>query len=211
MMQSFYEVLDSLIVTIGLINVFIASLVLICSVGVVAIIVSAVKTGYSLSKRLWYFAFVIAVLAIELCVFSRVDKDLTALYISISVALIFSVPVLAIPSRKAKIRKEHRAFARFLDEQINCQVVNTPCDSIKTLKQQPYISQSDELNLNFSHVKNVIERLNYYGLSQTDKNTVENLSEAIKKAELGDCNKEIKSSINDGLGGLLKIMSKYGV
>lgn len=210
-MQSFYEVFDSVVIAIGLVNVFIASLVLICGAGVMAIIVSAVKNNYSLSKRLWYFAFVIAVLTIELCAFSRLDKDLTALYISTSVALIFSVPVLAIPSNKVKIQKEHRAFARFLDEQINCQMVNTPCNSVKTLKQQPYANQDSELDLNFSHVKTVIERLNYYGLSQADKATVENLSNAIKRAELGDYNQDTKASINDGLGGLLKIMSKYGV
>ncbi len=65
--------------------------------------------------------------------------------------------------------------------------------------------------LDFSHVKNIIARLDFYSLSPTEKRQVEQLKGLVNKAEGGECDLSLKSSINDGLGTLLKIMSKYGV
>lgn len=60
----------------------------------------------------------------------------------------------------------------------------------------------------FSHVKNVIERLNAFPLSVGDKKQVKELEDAIILIENGA---EEDYEINDGLGALLKIMAKYGV
>lgn len=65
-------------------------------------------------------------------------------------------------------------------------------------------------NLDFTHVRNVISRLDYYGLSQNDRRQVHELESYLLSAERGSDDPTIKEKINDGLSALLKIMSKYG-
>jgi hypothetical protein len=72
-------------------------------------------------------------------------------------------------------------------------------------------TDKEQLGLDFTHVKNVLKRLDYYSLNPTDKRQVRELETLIFKAENGEQSKEIKQELNDGLGALLKIMSKYGV
>lgn len=75
--------------------------------------------------------------------------------------------------------------------------------------EQPPKDKTPELD--YSHVKNILERLNYYSLNGSDKKTVNELENSLALAEKGDSSTENKTRINDGLGALLKIMSKYGV
>lgn len=65
--------------------------------------------------------------------------------------------------------------------------------------------------IDFSHVKNVINRLEYFPLSQTEKKQVCQLENLIIQYENQEITKDAKSKINDGLGALLKIMAKHGV
>ena len=65
--------------------------------------------------------------------------------------------------------------------------------------------------LNFTHVKNVLERLNYFNLSPADRKTVIDLKSELFKVENIGLTRESKIKINDGLSSLLKIMSKYSV
>ena len=65
--------------------------------------------------------------------------------------------------------------------------------------------------IDFSHVKNVIARLDFYALSTNDKKTVSDLERAIAYAEREGTDEQMRAKINDGLGALLKIMSKHGV
>ena len=66
--------------------------------------------------------------------------------------------------------------------------------------------------LNFSHVKSVLDRLEYFDLSPADKKNIESLKSAMYVAERqGFTDDNTKEKINDGLSGLLKIMSRYGV
>ena len=68
-----------------------------------------------------------------------------------------------------------------------------------------------EYGLDFSHVKNVLSRLDYFSLSPADKRQVKELEATLVLAEQGDFSDVVKERVNDGLGSLLKIMSKYGV
>ncbi len=77
------------------------------------------------------------------------------------------------------------------------------------LNKEPAPSVAPEVD--FSHVRNVMERLDYYGLSQTDRNVIKELKLALNLAESSGLDDNLKSKINDGLGQLLKIMSKYNV
>lgn len=60
----------------------------------------------------------------------------------------------------------------------------------------------------FTHVKNVIERLRAFPLSSGDRKQVKELEDTIILIENGTGD---DYGINDGLGALLKIMAKYGV
>lgn len=65
--------------------------------------------------------------------------------------------------------------------------------------------------VDFLHVKNVLDRLEYFNLTQTEKKQVKNLKESVYIAEREGITKENRQKINDGLSDLLKIMSRYGV
>ncbi len=65
--------------------------------------------------------------------------------------------------------------------------------------------------IDFNHVKNIIERLQYYNLNTGEKRQVKDLQYAVARAENDESLPEDASTINDGLGAVLKIMAKYGV
>ena len=65
--------------------------------------------------------------------------------------------------------------------------------------------------IDFTHVKNVLSRLDFYGLLPNEKKTVSDLEKSIAYAEIEGADEQIRVRINDGLGALLKIMSKYGI
>ena len=67
---------------------------------------------------------------------------------------------------------------------------------------------NDEID--YSHVKNVIARLDYFGLKESDRRQIHDLEASLSEAERGVNSEELKGRINDGLSSLLKIMSKYG-
>lgn len=71
--------------------------------------------------------------------------------------------------------------------------------------------QGLNIKVDFSHVKNVISRLDGIALSPADKRQVKELQSAILMVERGEVYPQTKNKINDGLGALLKIMAKYGV
>ena len=76
-------------------------------------------------------------------------------------------------------------------------------ESVKETSPQPRKEKTD-----FSHVKSVIERLENFPLSTSDRKQIKELENAIILIENGT---EDDYSINDELGALLKIMAKYGV
>lgn len=65
-------------------------------------------------------------------------------------------------------------------------------------------------DVDFSHVKNVIDRLSYFNLTSNDRRQVKELELNLIDAETNGYTIEVKEKINSGLGSLLKIMSKYG-
>ena len=65
-------------------------------------------------------------------------------------------------------------------------------------------------DLDFAHIRSVVSRLDYFSLSAADKRTVNDLNFSLAEAERGNISDAVKEKINDGLGALLKIMSKYG-
>ncbi len=90
--------------------------------------------------------------------------------------------------------------------------VDKSCQTEKAGKKSEKPTDESPLDdLDFSHVKNIMARLDYYSLNPTEKRQVDHLKSLVGDAERGVFAKDLKGDINDGLGSLLKIMSKYGV
>ena len=79
------------------------------------------------------------------------------------------------------------------------------------IKPREAVTRDKMGEMDYSHVKNILERLEFYPLTQADKKQVRELEVSLLEAEKGNGDIEVKTRINDGLGDLLKIMSKYGV
>lgn len=149
-------------------------------------------------------------------------------FLSVALILLFYLPVLIKKDNFCKPKKEESALIKKLGERAQQEKFVRAEKEEKTFisdgKQKDVFSLEEEneyaatpqlkekeCELDFSHVKNILKRLEYYNLSSLDAKQVAELKSALYQAETCGVNKDIKSKINDGLGALLKIMSKYGV
>ncbi|MBP5467179.1 MAG: hypothetical protein J6Y43_06440, partial [Clostridia bacterium] len=116
-----------------------------------------------------------------------------------------------------------RKFVRFLDEKIkgaqapdaaapDYNAFDCTADGVRTVKAEPRNETGETSeNLDFSHVKNVLSRLEPAVLSYSDRRQIYDLETALYAAERGGVSPETRSKINEGLGNLLKIMAKHGI
>lgn len=167
------------------------------------------KKNYYFYKRWWYLPFVCGIIMGEYGICIVVGINASVCFITLSLGLVFFSVICAIPV-KADEKSDKINFIRFLDEKINAsrgeKRLNSPPEKLSTIENP----QERKPEIDFSHVKNVISRLNYFSLSTQDRNIVKELELSVLQAERGDYDAETKRKINDGLGALLKIMSKYG-
>jgi len=168
------------------------------------------RSGYNTKKRLSFLVFSLSVVALENAFLVKKDSEYL-IFATLFLALLSFIPLLLIRVKTGK--KKQVELARYIDDRLkqaneNCLQEKPPI----TIKCQPIEQKTVyKEDVNFSHVKNVIERLNYYTLSPFDRKQVNDLSCLLIEAEKTGITKELKEKINDGLGALLKIMSKYGV
>jgi hypothetical protein len=146
--------------------------------------------------------------------------------ITLSVSVLFVVITLLLPVKNL-IKKEQLDLARSIIDGVDKDNFNQEENdldfdfSIPREQTRPTVekmrcrerctNKENGLEIDFSHVKSVIERLEYYPLSTADKKKVRELEIAIEKYEKGLCGKEERDKVNEGLGALLKIMASYGV
>ncbi len=170
------------------------------------------KRDFTLKKRAAYFPFLISTLAVQ-------GGAEIALCGDSYVLLLFGVCVgivgvaLVIPVKKVEYKEEHVEFARFLDQKTKSVEkiagrTELPVEKIKCVEKE---GKLESALLDYSHVKHILSKMDYYPLSVADKRQVKDLSLAVNSAENGDDGADIKKRINDGLGALLKIMSKHGI
>ena len=195
--------------------------------------------GYTVKKRLWYIAVAtFSVLCLcGFCALARVGYVLP-FFISAFSCLLFIPVAMAKPNNKDSV--EAKELARFIDKNIygnNTNKDGVSYDKKDCLQEENVFIEKEDANLydnefsvrelnekkrrdlttakdfelDFQHVKNVISRLDYYDLKDCDKRQVKELENALLLAERGDFNLDVKSRINEGLGALLKIMSKHGI
>ncbi len=179
----------------------------------VALLLTLLKPLYSLKNRAWFFIASLATSFLELFVFS-VAGQVSLIYLSLFFTACFCGAIASLPQKPLKIKESQRELARLIDKSVKEAEPPLPPqppkqqESIAPLEEQ---GDASKFELDFQHVKLVVQKLEYYPLSANDKKLVRELEENIYLAENQGFSTLIKCKINDGLGALLKIMSKYGV
>lgn len=158
-------------------------------------------------------AFITAVCAVYLVV--ETPFQVFAFYFSITAAeTVFFTLLLKFATTRKMDRSEEKELIKYIDKEIEKSGAKDkkPDEEInETIKCKTPADNPPKNELNFSHVKSVLERLDYFDLSPADKKQAELLKDALFSAERQGFTAETKGKINDGLSNLLKIMSKYGV
>ena len=164
------------------------------------------------------FTFCLFSIAILLAqtTFAILISEQTLLLFSLSVAMALLSALLTLPKRIKKANKSPLEFARELDGKYREQNVKdmpnlTAKKSVVESITPDVKIQTEKREVDFTHVKDVIKKLERFNLSTTDLRQVRALESAIYNAENGALDFKTKESVNEGLGALLKIMSKYGV
>lgn len=207
--------------TLGSGGVFIICAALLTAAFVAAALLSIFKRSYSFKKRLWFLPLSLGIVLLEVGVENFFNSQNGFSIFTAALAAVDISVLYVLPERKNAVTEKQRTLARFLDDcaknslrgEKNEEDVKAQAASLRTERILPSAAEKEnvEKELDFSHVKSVIKRLDYYGLSQNDKRQVKDLEASLSFAEREGMTPIVKSKINDGLGALLKIMSKYGV
>lgn len=181
----------------------------------VCLFLSIFKCGYGLKKRLWFLIsiFIFCALLKARSIFTG-ERDFSSLLSCFG--LILFLPVYFIRVKVPKNDADNssaREFVRILDDKIKRAddlektQVDFTTEVIKAEPQPPVVNDKPD----FSHVKNVLQRLELATLSYADRRQIHELELALYEAENGGYSEETRVKINEGLGNLLKIMARHGV
>ena len=189
---------------------------------IVCLLLSVFKSGYGLKKRLW-FLLVVVIFSALLKTRASVTggRDFSALLLFFGAVLF--LPVYFIREKPIVTHKnsDAREYVRRLEDRIKraTDFENSPFTNAEkqteipeVLKAEPQKPTATAINKpDFSHVKNVLQRLEPATLSYADRRQIHELELSLYEAENGDYSEETRRKINEGLGNLLKIMARHGV
>ena len=189
----------------------------------VCLFLSVFKCGYGLKKRLWFPILIVIFCALlKVRAFATGENDFSPLLLCFGMILFLPVYFIRVKVPKGSADDlPARAFVRLLENKIKradgaenssfadgLTQADFKTESIKAEPQTPpHISDKPD----FSHVKNVLQRLEPATLSYADRRQVHELELALYEAENGGYFEETRIKINEGLGNLLKIMARHGV
>ncbi len=176
----------------------------------VDILLSIFLSNFTLFKRSFYLVTIVAVYAFSKAMFMAKGYVITA-EILFSASLLLGLPLLFI-----RVKSENEcSLNKLIDRAIETEQIDDREYNVERLecteKIEEKANEDSKNDIDFTHVKGILERLNYYPLSSSDKNKMRELEAILLKAERGEREENYKLKINEGLGELLKIMSRYGV
>lgn len=157
-----------------------------------------VKKEYGLKSRIWYFSLSTALLLVQLGFTLIFNNGIGFLCFFMAIQSIFIPPAIFIKERKRVYKEEHIDLAKSLINEKEEQAVIKP-------------NEIKRGEIDFTHLKSLLERLEFYPLSQAEKRQVKELSALVYTAENTALTQSLKIKINDLLTFLLKIMAKYGI
>ncbi len=126
------------------------------------------------------------------------------------VAALFCLPFCFFKVERKEEKLYRSAFIKHIDD---CIKKETSDETSRELTEKYVCRQQNppEDAIDYSHVKGILDRLDYFSLSPSDKKQVRELKTYLAEAEEGEADADLRDKLNDGLGALLKIMSRYGV
>ncbi len=186
-----------------------------------ALILSVVKVGYNRKRRLWYLAFSTCML-VAFAGFNLLAKESVGVFaIGLAICGLLNAIVFCLPTKSQENEDAPRELIRLIDREIQGNREEELGERTSKIPKHEKVHEREleikgeegerKYELDFSHVKSVIDRLEFFPLTASDKRQVKELENAVYCAEHGEFTKENKERINEGLGALLKIMSKYGI
>ena len=179
------------------------------SLFIVIFLLKIIIKGFDKKFTFIYLASSLVVVFCYRYVISILEQPDSGWFLLTAVVFLFLLP-LCLFGRKTK-KVDSKEFIKFIDQKI---AEDKPEDlSQLTERKECFDEEKMEVvdGLNLSHVKNILKRLDYFDLSQSDRRQVREVEMAIFQAERRFDDLEVKEKLNDGLGALLKIMAKYGV
>lgn len=201
--QGKYAYFSLIVVFFGLLTLF--------SIG---LMLSILKTEFSLKKRLALSLFSLPLCALLSVCFNE-NRGLVLI-----LALIFSCFIL-LPLFFIRVKRQgviaEKNLIKLIDKAVKDasdieKAKNTQIPPVQNVEKVQKTKEKERVAVkstpDFSHVKNIIERLNAFPLTTMDKKQIKDLENAIILIENGQ---QEDYGINDELGALLKMMAKYGV
>ena len=191
--------------------------------GIINLLVTAFKRVYTFSQKSWFLFLALAITALDgfYCSLSGSHYYLVSAFLGLTL-FAFAVPFRRKPKRAAtkkerlipielvkeaeqKLREESMQSTQrpFREESMQGQFREPDSPKISVPPDKP------TMRPDFSHVRNVIERLSYFPLSAPDRRQINELEALLVSAER-DGDGSAKDKLNEKLSSLLKIMAKYG-
>ncbi len=233
-MNNFFDLITSNLSTSTLAiicNSLVVFLTVLCS------ILALSKRKYTISRRLWVVLDFVGICLIEFWLEMQIDKHITYLILTVGSCFLGLSICLFLPVKDREISQEKRLLAQFLDRCAHIpsaeqnyknktpnltynQTLNKPSNIFSSpiisvnqnqTENQKTNSNKENEEIDFSHIKGILSRLEYYPLKEQDKKSALELEKAILEAEENGLDSALKQTINEGLGALLKIMAKYAV
>ncbi len=205
-----YNLIIRIYNSIGADGIFLA-IFAVLTVATVFFIISARKNAELARKIKIFSALIFLGLILIHAGLELLFDNFTFTIISLGVAVIYIAIIYCITPKKVIFTEKQLDLARLIDKKASdVKQEREVCEKIELKPFEENIRGEDK-ELDFSHVKSVINRMEYYSLGQNDKRQIFELEQALNEAEKNGLNDSIKNRINDGLGALLKIMSKYGI
>ena len=220
---SYFNILTDL----GRVGVFILIACLVAFCTIVCLLLSIFKSGYSIKKRAWLIFCYAGLVLFEWWAEKMIDEMESYTALTLSIIFLSLALLVMIPEKSIKIKKEQRQLARLLDKSLmqsvnssekeisSCKNIlnkieeNSGVSTIRATCQDENEKTSDEID--FLNVKTILNKLEYYTISSQDKKIAKELKDSIFFAEKNGLDENLKQKINEGLGALLKIMSKYAI
>lgn len=189
--------------------VLLSSLTVKTILGILFLTFSIFKNKFCIRKRVKFAVFLLSLDMLIFGLYNHIESVKSIAIISLVLTINFCVVTLTIRVKEKKIKEVIVPSCN--DEHSDYLVKKPILEPLILSKGRGYDTYENRSEVNFSHVKSILDKMEYYPLTQADRRVVKELYSCINLAKNGEDISELKTRINDGLNDLLKIMSKYGV
>jgi hypothetical protein len=200
--------------------VFLFCIIAIFILTIFCVVIALCKTNYSVKDRLWALFINTSILLFDFWFEQFVKGEIKYFILVVAIECISLSLCLFVNKKEHFISDEKKSLANFFSKCALNQNINQNYNQNYNHEQDGVISEVIKLEqkedrkgeeIDFSHVKSVLRKLDYYPLKEQDKRSAKQLENAINQAQENGLDESLKQTINDGLGQLLKLMSKYAV